>query len=102
MSIRGNCAISGSSWRLMSVLRPEANRHKERDDCPEEDPPRELKFRPPRCRSVSDTPENPGDCVRQVANQRDAGKAGDHREHIARVASSAPREDAAKEHAEQR
>src|SRR4051794_34182283 len=102
MSTRGNCATSGSSWRGMNAFTPEANRHRKRDDCPEEDPPRELKLRPTRRRSVSDAPENPGNCVRQVANQRDAGKAREHREHIAGVAPSSPREDATEEDAEQR
>src|SRR5689334_11988183 len=101
MSMRSSCVSSALSWRLMSVLTPEANRHKERDDCPEADPPREFHLRQPPRRGVGGRAEERGDAVEQVAQDRDGDEAGDHGDDVALVRAALTREHSAEKNAEQ-
>ena len=63
----------------------EKNRHGKRDDGPEADPPRPLDRRKPGWLDVGDLPENSGNRIEQIADERDKKKAGDHGNNISGV-----------------
>ena len=63
----------------------EENRHGKRDDGPEADPPRPLDRRKPGWLDVCDLPENSGNRIEQIADDRDEKKAGDHSNDISGV-----------------
>src|SRR5438552_4313555 len=85
----------------MFAVSPEKNRHRKSDDGSETDPPGKFHGGQPIRLHVSDTPENSGDPVQQIANDGNEEKADDHCENIAQIAAASLSEHSTKKHAKE-
>src|SRR5436190_22513604 len=86
--------------RMMFAPRPEKNRHAERDDSAEANPPGKFHYWQPARLLVELSAENAGDVVGKTAQNRDNDEADDHGDNVTAVIAARLGQHARKENSQ--